>query len=721
MSHLNQSSLYTDLAELPTYNSARFVDSNVIDATLSIKDHTRNTRRTVIKSIFLGDSLSKTVVSSDAPADVIASVFSRSGKRKTLLRETSDQGDGGKKRYVEVWFGDVLEASKEVTKLHGTFYSDDYLSTLAFSPSETALLYAAEPNEPDSTPYEKFCFVPNFGEGLVSKKAPTLFLFRWAEASESVTNLRAKPDSPSTVVRCTFDQPSLPVFLTQAVFATENRIFATGFEHTPEGRILGIRGCQNRPARIWDLSFLPIASSTADGDSVTCPAIPVSPPNRSCRSLRVYHSQSGLKIFWVSNEVGGAHASCASLHSLDTADGQQSVLIDTVWEPTLEGGFPGLYADHWLPAHPFLHLGVSKSLYIATSSFWGSRSTVLLILAENGSVKDLTPDTDGSLYSWSVLGTNGLDTIICSRSAPNIPYELAIGRFDANGDIGSWQVIDKPSLTLQAQKALSSLSASVIPIPNRHPVETILLRSSSSEEPSSSLPPCVVLLHGGPHTVTTTAFYPQVAALVNCGYTVSMPNYTGSLGFGETYVRRILGNCGNLDVEDCIASVRHLIKLGISQEGPGKQFVQGGSHGGFLAGHLIGQYPTMFSAAVIRNPVISVGESPTGDITDWYYAEFGMPFGPTTLMTPETYAKLHSMSPISHIDKITTPVHLYIGEDDQRVTPTQGRNFYYALKGRGKTVEMFCFPKESHPLDGVEAARVTWELGREWLDKYAKW
>lgn len=65
--------------------------------------------------------------------------------------------------------------------------------------------------------------------------------------------------------------------------------------------------------------------------------------------------------------------------------------------------------------------------------------------------------------------------------------------------------------------------------------------------------------------------------------TIAMPNYTGSLGFGEKYIMELLGKVGRLDVGDCIASVRYLIDRGISQ--PGMQFLTGGSHGGFLIGH----------------------------------------------------------------------------------------------------------------------------------------
>lgn len=67
--------------------------------------------------------------------------------------------------------------------------------------------------------------------------------------------------------------------------------------------------------------------------------------------------------------------------------------------------------------------------------------------------------------------------------------------------------------------------------------------------------------------------------------TLNIPNYTGSTGFGEFYVHKLLGKCGTLDVEDVKATVDRLVKEGKGEYGPGKQFVTGGSHGGFLTAH----------------------------------------------------------------------------------------------------------------------------------------
>ena len=242
------------------------------------------------------------------------------------------------------------------------------------------------------------------------------------------------------------------------------------------------------------------------------------------------------------------------------------------------------------------------------------------------------------------------------------------------------------------------------------------------------------------------------------------------MGYGDGFVKRLVvpGNCGKLDVEDCYASIRHLIDSGIAEEGPGKQFVIGGSHGGFLVAHrtysesnpsiqkpfsllflfvltVIGQFPDMFSAAVLRNPVISAGEISMSDLRDWYFSEFGIEYplassspglSPAAnvdrsskarvppLISSEIYTHLLGFSPISHVNSIKVPVLLLIGSADRRVAPSQGIEFYHALKARyamrddgdhTMKVEMLIFEGESHPLDGVEAAKAHFEVTREWL------
>jgi acylaminoacyl-peptidase len=226
------------------------------------------------------------------------------------------------------------------------------------------------------------------------------------------------------------------------------------------------------------------------------------------------------------------------------------------------------------------------------------------------------------------------------------------------------------------------------------------------------------------------------------------------LGYGQKWVEELLGRIGELDVGDVMASAKQLIRMGYGKdpkEGPGTQLYMGGSHGGFIGAHgkclldyhylfehgfsiisndylvctVIGQFPTFFSAAVLRNPVINIGSMiSTTDIPDWTTVECGIPYKSAALMTPELYSKLYAKSPVQYVDKVETPVLLRIGEIDQRVPPSQGKEYYHLLKAREEKgdgepkVEMLLFPENGHPLDGVEAEKTGWDATLAWFKKH---
>jgi hypothetical protein len=55
---------------------------------------------------------------------------------------------------------------------------------------------------------------------------------------------------------------------------------------------------------------------------------------------------------------------------------------------------------------------------------------------------------------------------------------------------------------------------------------------------------------------------------------------------------------------------------------PARVAVVGGSHGGFLTGHLLGQAPGAFKAGVLRNPVCDLSLMiHVSDIPDWCFVE----------------------------------------------------------------------------------------------------
>ena len=133
--------LYRQLAELPAYVAASFLGPRgmhvrnlcvtVANASVplalriitSVRDHTNNRKRTIVKTITLPIGEEEPVISSQEQGEsVIASTVSRSGSRIGILKE-SKEGDKIK-RQVEIWRGSTAEAILDVTKEHGEFYGD---------------------------------------------------------------------------------------------------------------------------------------------------------------------------------------------------------------------------------------------------------------------------------------------------------------------------------------------------------------------------------------------------------------------------------------------------------------------------------------------------------------------------------------------------------------------------------------------------------------------
>jgi len=319
---------------------------------------------------------------------------------------------------VDVWARDRIEVSYEVTDHHQAFYLDgechiqvsalsslskhlEYLSTLTFSPSETALLYTAEANDTQNNshdPYAKFRYRPNFGEGFGGKKHPHFFLLRW-RASKDPNILTLKP----TLYEI---HPKIDnVLFGQGIFfqnSGETTLFATGYELTPNGRMLGIKGCFNRPFGVWELRLEAqsedVYASTDDkkGDLIICSARKISDTN-SGRSPRILQEGTKNTLYWFSSAAGGPHVSTTSLHSvdimsLDAIPPKISSITRTVIPiPEASGSdFPGLYPPFNLLVRPFLQQK-DGSADIVIQSQWGARTTILSVSSSTGIVKHLTP------------------------------------------------------------------------------------------------------------------------------------------------------------------------------------------------------------------------------------------------------------------------------------------------------------------------------------------
>lgn len=177
------------------------------------------------------------------------------------------------------------------------------------------------------------------------------------------------------------------------------------------------------------------------------------------------------------------------------------------------------------------------------------------------------------------------------------------------------------------------------------------------------------------------------------GFAVLKLNYVGSTGGTRDTTDDLLGRAGDKDVKDCQGIVEKLLNS-MPCLNPDKVAVWGGSHGGFLGAHLSGQYPDSYKAAVLLNPVTDLATMVgTTDITDWVYAEAGVPLPRQfhkIIPTPKSSADLDKYikaSPIHLADKVKGATLLLLGSEDLRVPAQQGLSYYRALRSFNKIAE----------------------------------
>lgn len=232
-------------------------------------------------------------------------------------------------------------------------------------------------------------------------------------------------------------------------------------------------------------------------------------------------------------------------------------------------------------------------------------------------------------------------------------------------------------------------------------------------------PPLVVFPHGGPHVAFTSEFSLYTACLCKLGFSILNVNYRGSAGFGQTSLHTLPENIGTQDVQDVMRAATKALESGKLDSS--NVFIMGGSHGGFLTTHLIGQYPDFFRAAATRNPVVNIAVmSGISDIPDWCYFEIGEEFQYDTVPTPEQVSKMLEKSPITHVKKVKTPTLIMLGEEDLRVPPSQGKSFYRTLKAQGTKTRLLSYPDNNHPIAKVEAESDVFINVARWFHEHLK-
>ena len=376
----------------------------------------------------------------------------------------------------------------------------------------------------------------------------------------------------------------------------------------------------------------------------------------------------------------------------------------------------------------------------------GSRIALVSLADLKSRELPVTPDESPALAGWArdrllfteLRGTHSVLYGMPLDGPPAVVFQPARGTFgfgvllNRTGTCAglAMQATDEPVEAYVLQVAAPKpvrVSAANVDLPKQPIGETRVIRWKARDgkeiEGLLTLPvnydpskryPLILNIHGGPAGafgetfVGSAGLYP-VAAFAARGWAVLRANPRGSTGYGLPFRSANVNDWGGGDYQDLMAGVDHVIQMGVAD--PHRMAVMGWSYGGYMTNWVITQ-TTRFKAAAtgagLSNLISMWGTNDIPSTLDDY-------FEGTWYEQPERYVR---MSPLAHIDKVTTPTLILHGEADIRVPTTQGYEMYSAIKRKGVPCEMVVYPRQPH---GPTEPKFVLDIMHRHLDWVAKY
>ncbi|GAB3995287.1 S9 family peptidase [Nocardioides marmoraquaticus] len=322
-----------------------------------------------------------------------------------------------------------------------------------------------------------------------------------------------------------------------------------------------------------------------------------------------------------------------------------------------------------------------------------------------GSAADLVVAGDRVVVRELHRGTVRLLSVPLDGSAPEVllPGEVVVAGHAVAGEtvvVAAATPVRRADLAVvtdQSPRWLTKVSAGLSESGVR-PLETRVVHGSDGYEVQGwvVLPdpgrfdgphPVLLNIHGGPYSQYDVAVFDEAQVYAGAGYAVVMCNPRGSSGYGAHHGRVIRGAMGSVDADDVLTFLDGVLaddSLPLDSDRVG---VMGGSYGGYMTATLTTR-TDRFAAAIVERGYLDghsfVGSSDIG----WFF--------------PGEYSGdrdgIVAQSPMTHVDRVTTPTLVIHSEEDWRCPVEQGQRWFTELKLRGVEAELLLFPGEGHEL-----------------------
>jgi dipeptidyl aminopeptidase/acylaminoacyl peptidase len=165
-------------------------------------------------------------------------------------------------------------------------------------------------------------------------------------------------------------------------------------------------------------------------------------------------------------------------------------------------------------------------------------------------------------------------------------------------------------------------------------------------------------------------------------------NYGGSTGYGRTYRRRLTGQWGIVDTEDCVNAAKYAVEnFGIDQA---RLIIRGSSAGGYTTLCALVFHDTFLAGASYYG--VSDLEALAQETHKFESRYLDKLIGPY----PERKDLYVARSPIHHAARLACPIIFFQGLEDQIVPPGQAEIMVAILRDKKLPVAYITFEKEQH-------------------------
>jgi dipeptidyl aminopeptidase/acylaminoacyl peptidase len=344
-----------------------------------------------------------------------------------------------------------------------------------------------------------------------------------------------------------------------------------------------------------------------------------------------------------------------------------------------------------------------KSIYFLANL--GVHEELFVVPAGGGSPRQLT-DGRHNIGPWSMAGdrlaftmsdaTNGGDVWVAGTPSPNPARVTHVFDYLAR------------DFALGRQEAIQWKGADGVA------VEGVLTYPVGYQ--SGRKYPLVVMTHGGPqasdkYSIGSAAY--EIQVLAGKGYAVLQPNYRGSTGYGDAFLRDMVGHYFQNAHLDVMAGADEVIRRGVAD--PDAMVKMGWSGGGHMTNKIItftDRFKAASSGAGVAQWVSMYAQSDIRSYrTPW--------FGGTPWQKNAPIDAYWNNSPLKDVANVRTPTIFFVGERDPRVPMPQSIEMYRALKSNGVPTHLYVAPREPHGWAELRHNLYKMNAEIEWFEKYA--